>query len=222
MHPRHWFLPLVALVAAIGYGWGVSSDSRTVSIILKMSPALAMALEVARRRGGAAWALIMALVLHAAGDGLLNLGARYLLAGMAMFFVGHLAYIAAFLPFRFATKALSARPRLVIAVLLIVMTALTVYIWPRLTGVMAVAAPIYAAALTAMAVAALLGHWRGPWVPIGALLFVLSDVLLGLRMFDDQNDLAFLVWPTYVAAQILMPLGYLRTAESTDRHEHGA
>ena len=63
-----------------------------------MTPALAMAVEVFRQRRQTAWPLVAALTLHAVGDGLLNLGSEYLLAGMAAFFLGHLGYIAAFLP----------------------------------------------------------------------------------------------------------------------------
>ena len=92
------------------------------------------------------------------------------------------------------------------------MISLTIYIWPMLRGPLAIASPIYSLALTAMAVAALLGRWHGPWVVVGALLFVLSDVVLGLKLFAGQETLAPVIWPAYAAAQILMPLGYLATS----------
>ncbi|MBL9164131.1 MAG: lysoplasmalogenase [Planctomycetaceae bacterium] len=211
MNLRDLMLPLIAVVAAVAYWQGIDFDSKATSIALKMSPALAMALEVFRQRRCAAGSLVAALVVHAVGDGLLNLGSDYLLMGMGAFFLGHLGYIAAFLPHRYPAAALPGRRRMAIVVLIVAMLALTIYIWPLLRGPLAIASPIYSAALTAMAAAALLGRWRGPWVVAGALLFVLSDVVLGLRLFAGQTLFAPVIWPAYAAAQILMPLGYLAT-----------
>ena len=204
-------LPLIAVVAAVAYWQRFDFDSRAVSIALKMTPALAMALEVFRQRRLTAGPLVAALAIHAIGDGLLNLGNDYLLAGMGAFFVGHLGYIAAFLPYRYPLAQLPARRRSGIAALALAMIGLTIYIWPMLNGALAIASPIYSLTLTAMAVAALLGRWQGPWVVAGALLFVLSDVVLGLKLFARQEALAPLIWPAYAAAQILMPLGFLKT-----------
>lgn len=211
MSPRRWILPLIAVLAAVAYWQGIDFDSKATSIALKMTPALAMAVEVFRQRRQTAWPLVAALTLHAIGDGLLNLGSEYLLAGMAAFFLGHLGYIAAFLPHRYPLAQLPVRRRAAIAALTLAMISLTVYIWPMLRGPLAIASPIYSLALTAMAVAAILGRWQGPWVVAGALLFVISDVVLGLKLFAGQETLAPVIWPAYAAAQILMPLGYLAT-----------
>jgi uncharacterized membrane protein YhhN len=211
MNPRRSILPLIAIVAAVAYWQRFDFDSQAASIALKMTPALAMALEVFLQRRWASWPLVAALAIHAVGDGLLNLGSDYLLAGMAAFFLGHLGYIAAFLPHRYPLTQLPARRRAAIAALTLAMIALTIYIWPMLRGPLAIASPIYSLALTAMAVAALLGRWKGPWVVAGAILFVLSDVVLGLKLFAGQAALAPVIWPAYAAAQILMPLGYLST-----------
>lgn len=212
MISRRWIPPLIAIVAAVAYWQRLDFDSKAASIALKMTPALAMALEVFRQRRRTAWPLVAGLALHAVGDGLLNLGSDYLLAGMAAFFLGHLGYIAAFLPQRYPLAQLPARRRAAIAALTLAMISLTIYIWPMLRGPLSIASPIYSLALTAMAVAALLGHWHGPWVVVGALLFVLSDVVLGLKLFAGQETLAPVIWPAYAAAQILMPLGYLATS----------
>lgn len=211
---RCWLLPLVAVFAAVAYWlrWDVGSSA--VLIAWKMTPALAMAFSVWWQRHRAACPLVVALLLHSAGDGLLALGGSWFLAGMAAFFVGHLGYIAAFFPYRYERNALPIPRRLTIALLIIALIGLTIYIQPFLSGPLAVASPAYAAALTAMAVFALLGRWRGPWVVMGALLFVLSDVALGLDLFAHQAALSAIVWPTYVAAQILIPLGYLQTVSS--------
>lgn len=212
-------LPLIAVAAAIAYGVRLDFDAKTFSIALKMSPALLMAGEVYRRRRRAAWPMVAALVFHAVGDGLLNLGSRYLLAGMAAFFVGHLGYIAAFWPQSQPFDQLSIQRRVAIAALVVLMVALTLYIWPMLPGIQVVASPFYSIALTAMAVTALLGRWSVPWVSIGAILFVASDVLLGLRLFAGVHAFSFAIWPAYAAAQILIPLGYLQTMASARRRD---
>ena len=212
MNPRRSILPLIAIVAAVAYWQRLDFDSKAASIALKMIPALAMALEVFRQRRWAAWPLAAALAIHAVGDGLLNLGSEFLLAGMAAFFLGHLGYVTAFLPQRYPLAQLPRRRGAAIVALTLVMISLTIYIWPMLRGPLAIASPVYSLALTAMAVAALLGRWHGPWVVVGALLFVLSDVVLGLKLFAGQETLAPVIWPAYAAAQILMPLGYLATS----------
>jgi uncharacterized membrane protein YhhN len=215
MFARRWILPQVAFFAAVAYWQGIDFDSKATSIALKMTPALAMALEVFRQRRSTAWPLVAALAIHAVGDGLLNLGSDYLLMGMGAFLLGHLGYIAAFLPHRYPLAQLPRLRLVVIATLIAAMIGLTVYIWPMLRGPLAIASPIYSLALTAMAITALCGRWKGPWVVIGALLFVLSDVVLGLKLFAGQVLFAPIIWPAYAAAQILMPLGYLATPEST-------
>lgn len=210
-------LPLIAVAAATAYGVRLDFGSKAFSIALKMSPALLMAGEVYRRRRRAVWPMVAALVFHAAGDGLLNLGSRYFLAGMAAFFVGHLGYIAAFWPQCQPYNQLSIQRRVAIAALVVLMAALTLYIWPMLPGSLVVASPLYSLALTAMAVTALLGRWRVPWVAVGAILFVVSDVLLGLRLFAGVHAFSFAIWPAYAAAQILIPLGYLQSTASARR-----
>lgn len=212
---RCWLLPLIAVFAAVAYWLRWDFGSSAVLIALKMTPALAMALAVWWRRRAVACPLAIALLLHSAGDGLLALGRSWFLAGMAAFFLGHLGYIAAFFPYRYAAKTLPMHRRVIIAILIVTMSGLTIYVWPFLSGPLAVASPAYAASLTMMAVFALLGHWRGPWVVTGALLFVLSDVSLGLDLFAHHTAFSAIVWPTYVAAQILIPLGYLQTAGSS-------
>lgn len=208
---RFWLLPLIAVTAAVAYGVRLDFGSKAFSIALKMTPALAMAAEVFRQRRLAAWPMVAALILHAIGDGLLNLGSRCFLAGMAAFFMGHFGYIAAFLPHRYQSRQLPAQRGAIIVVLVIATAVLSLCIWPMLPGTLAIASPLYSLALTTMAVTALLGHWRGPWVPVGAMLFVLSDILLGLKIFAYHGSFVFAIWPAYAAAQISIPLGYLQT-----------
>lgn len=204
----------MAVAGAAAYGLRWPLDGKTASLALKMTPALAMAAEVVRQRGRQAPALTIALLLGALGDCLLDLGADRLLAGMAAFFAGHLAYVTAFMPHSRPWSALSAQRRAAIAALLVAVTALSVYVWSLAPSSPRMPSVVYAVALCAMAVVALKGDWNNRLVPAGALLFVLSDALLAWRMFANEQTLSGLVWPTYVAAQILMPLGYLNATRA--------
>jgi alkenylglycerophosphocholine hydrolase len=204
------FLPFIVLLAAFAYFLQWDFDSKTISVALKMTPALLMGLYVVLRRPGTCAAMAFALVMHAIGDGCLDLGKAYFLAGVAAFFMGHFGYIASFWPYLRHWKDVLILTKLLIGGVVIAMLGLNLFIWPKMPGVLAVAAPVYAVALTTMCVTALLGKWNGPWVAIGALLFLFSDVLIGLRLFLDEKTLAFMIWPTYVAAQILIPVGWVQ------------
>lgn len=211
MNVSRWTLPFVAILAATLYGLEWTLDSKAIAIALKMTPALAMALHLLILKRLIAWPMIAALALHAAGDAFLDLGKPFLLAGIGAFFLGHFGYIAAFLPHRRRWSELGIGTKVTIIAVILTMTTLNLVIWPKMPGILAIAAPIYAAVLTTMTITALLGKWNGPWVTLGALLFIFSDVLIGLRMFQGEKTLAFLIWPTYAAAQVMIPVGWLNT-----------
>lgn len=220
MHPRYWLLPLIAVCAATAY-WRVTFDIKLISVALKCAPALLMALHVGLHEPRRGAAMIAALVLHAMGDACLDLGKRYLLLGIGVFFLGHFGYLASFWPHRRQWRELPLALKWLIVGVVLAMAGLNVAIWPRMPGVLAIAAPVYALALTTMTTTALMGRWSGPLVALGALLFLFSDVLIGLRMFLDERRLAFLIWPTYVAAQLLIPLGWLAVHQREDNAGDG-
>jgi uncharacterized membrane protein YhhN len=213
MSPSRWLLPWLALLAAIVYWLRWDLDSKAISVSLKMTPALLMALYVVLWGPRQSAPMMFALVMHAIGDGCLDLGKAYFLVGVASFFLGHFGYIASFWPHLRRWNDVPTPMKLLIVGVVSAMLGLNLFIWQKMPGVLAVAAPVYAVALTAMCVTALLGKWNGPWVAIGAVLFLFSDVLIGLRMFLDEKTLAFLIWPTYVAAQILIPMGWVSARE---------
>ena len=70
---------------------------------------------------------------------------------------------------------------------------------------------IYIAALTAMATTAIGAGSRYPPVASGAILFVVSDSLIGVGRFRGPVPLGeYVVWATYFIAQCCLALGYLR------------
>lgn len=59
-----------------------------------------------------------------------------------------------------------------------------------------------------------LGEPLSPWtVKLGALLFVISDMLLfaGIGQWADNPLPALLIWPTYFAGQALIARGVVRS-----------
>lgn len=147
------------------------------------------------------------LVLGALGDFLLALaGRRAFLAGMAAFAAGHLAYAWGF--------GLHW-PGFAVAVALLVL-ALSTEVWliPQ-TGDLAWPVRGYVLVIClmlAMALAQPAGILR-----IGALLFVLSDLLLAMQLFrvtgpGTRAVLPLAVWPAYWTGQALILLSFAPAA----------
>lgn len=150
--------------------------------------------------------LSVALFAHAVGDVLLE---RALLAGVAAFFAGHLAYIALFWRQRRAIDDLGGETKLVLGLLALTAAGFLALLAPRLEGAERIAIPLYAGALVIMAGSALLCRRGRPWVPVGALCYVASDALLSLELFGRGTGGArWLIWPLYVAAQLAITFGW--------------
>ena len=90
---------------------------------------------------------------------------------------------------------------------------LTIWMWPSL-GKLAVAVAVYFGALTLMVESAILAQFKVRWIVVGALLFWLSDALLGVNRFKLAVPLRdYLVWATYYLGQGGLVLGYLQQVE---------
>jgi uncharacterized membrane protein YhhN len=177
---------------------------------------LLAAIAAGRRAAARDGLLALALALHAAGDVLLELA---LLAGLAAFLAGHLAYVALFWPARRDADELGGAIRLALGALALVGALFLALLGPVLEGAAVVAVPLYVVALLAMAGAALLAGRGQPLVGLGGLLFVASDALLAIELFlggfgGAQGargwSVRLLVWPLYVAAQLALALGWVR------------
>ena len=98
---------------------------------------------------------------------------------------------------------------------------LAVWMLPNL-GKLTVPVMVYIGALTLMVESALLAQFkasqRSHWVVWGALLFMLSDSMIGVNRFKMAVPLRdYLVWGTYYIGQCGITLGYL--AEKAARKE---
>ncbi|WP_183094719.1 lysoplasmalogenase [Nocardioides stalactiti] len=134
--------------------------------------------------------------------------------GTTAFGLGHLAYLAAFVPRRRREPGLVADPR-ARTLALVWATSAPLMAWnARRAGVAAVVAP-YSAVLTSMVVAATrldasTSTAGRRLVAAGALTFLASDSTLGMRKFvlDDPSPLVEgAVMATYTSAQFLISEG---------------
>lgn len=142
------------------------------------------------------WLIVTGLVLGALGDVLLELGNKkqlLFLLGVASFFLGHAAYIAAGITVGDPHVALLA----LVATLPIaaVLTSLSVCLL-TLSGAMRFALMGYVFTLSYMTTFAWFKFFTfsaSPYYLIapGATLFLISDVVLGIRMFGKRSDPKF-------------------------------
>ena len=206
----------VALAAAAAYGiFAAGTQVSTLWAVIKGVPVAALAALALRRRGEeGAGLLAAALAAHAAGDLLLELAP--LLAGVAAFFVGHLLYAALFLRLREGWDRVRGGAKLRVGLLLLAVGAVAPTLLAGVPTSLRWAIAAYVAALTAMAALAQLTR-RGLTVGLGALLFVVSDALLGAGWFGGGAipGARLLVWPLYFGGQLLIALGCLRAGPRT-------
>jgi uncharacterized membrane protein YhhN len=156
----------------------------------------------------------LALSFGSLGDVLLDLDPKRLFVfGLGAFLLGHVTYIMLFVRRRSMQIAVSlSKPRLaIVAFLLVYIVAFSCWLSPSL-GALAVPVYAYMGAITLMAISAVCAGFRRPWVVAGAILFVVSDSILGAAKFAAHGSIPgrdVLVWSTYCLAQYGIALGYL-------------
>ncbi len=148
------------------------------------------------------WLIAAALALCALGDVLLE--THGLIVGASAFLAGHV--VAAVLYLR--NRKEPVLQVLIVAGLIGAIPASLVIPPADLPGVL-----LYATALGVMCGTAWASRFP-PWtVKLGALLFVISDMLLfaGIGQWADNPLPALLIWPTYFAGQALIAWGVVRS-----------
>lgn len=168
--------------------------------------------------GEPVWIMALGLGLGALGDFLLSRpGSGAFLAGLAAFGLGHLVYAAA-LFWRGAAlgfHGLRASEVGGLAVLLAIVGSTEFWLIPRVGHLRrAVRAYVGLIALTALAALLLPDTPGAAELQMGAALFLVSDLLLALRLFVIRSNLlrgllGAAVWPAYVQGQVLIFWGSL-------------
>jgi len=170
-------LAFAAAVAVIGYLAGLWGDWPMLRLITKPVPVLCLLILVLCRTGRYARLVAAGLAFSLAGDVLLEFPALFV-AGLGAFLCAHISYIMAFLTD-------STRPHLLRAVPFLVWLGLAYARMRPGLGEMAIPVTVYVIAIGVMLWrAAAMGLAPGPRpAVIGAVLFGLSDTLIGLDRF---------------------------------------
>lgn len=197
---------LIAAAAAILYLFVQAHPPSWRRALVKTAAVGALAL-LALIEGGPVL-LVAALGLSAAGDLALaqeQADRRLFLAGLGAFLLAHLAYAALFLSAPGGEGAW--RPALIV-VMALGIAGMLWRLWPRVPGRLRLPVLAYGIAILAMAAAAAFTQPRA--VVAGAVLFILSDMLLAWDRFGEARPWrAPAVWITYVLAQAAITLGVL-------------
>lgn len=206
---------LLSIIAAIAfYALGDSILPGMAQMLVKGAAVGMLALYALRRHGsGDARLLALVMLLAAIGDVAMEL--NYTVGG-AVFFLSHCAAMALYLRHRRAHTTFSQG---LFAAALLLLTPLIA--WLLVAGnADALQIAIYALVVGGMAGLAWTSSFPRYRVGVGAVLFVLSDLLIFARMgiWPASPVPGLLIWPTYYIGQFLIATGVIQTL----RHHHAA
>lgn len=211
-----------AVAAAIGYGIFLASTALRLPAGANLTgqfsaqpatkAAMAVLLGLAALSHPAAWErrwLLGATLFSAAGDYFLALPEwrPAFVCGLGSFLVAHLCFIGALLPLRGRVGAVR---RLGIAATAVGFVAMLTWFWPALTTEgMTVPVLVYMTVLGLMVTTALLAQLPTIWTAVGALLFAVSDGMIGVGQFVLRSQaLELPIWWVYAASMVLITAGF--------------
>jgi uncharacterized membrane protein YhhN len=199
------------VAAAVALAYLVLQRPYAGDVALKTSMCVLLAVVAFR---GKLQLFALALLFSAAGDAFLAYdGERLFIPGLASFLVTHVLYAVVFvLATKGATTPMSAGRKMMLVAIPAFAVAYGVVLWPNLSA-LAIPVMLYIAAIVVMAMLSL--RVRAIEVPVGAILFMVSDSLISLEKFLWQAAwIGPLVWITYALAQLLITRGMLLTHRS--------
>ncbi len=198
-----------ALIAGVSYvaSWDMGLPD-TASMLWKGAGVSLLALYaalVARNLDG--WLICAVMAFGALGDMLLE--AAGLTVGAVAFLIGHLIAIWLYLRNR---RPVLSRSQLLLAICLVPATGVLTFLLPADRG-LALAATLYSMSLAVMAAMAWTSGFPRALVGAGALMFVVSDLLIFARAgpLVDAAWIGLAIWGLYFAGQTLICLGVTRT-----------
>jgi uncharacterized membrane protein YhhN len=142
----------------------------------------------------------VALLLSAAGDVLLELDGLFV-AGMGAFGAAHVVYSIIF-GLKLKRDGVAPMGWLAAGAVLAVSVVLMVWLRPGMGG-LEIPATAYQVIITVMALLAVLSR-ASVLAKVGALVFMLSDTLIAIRLFQEITPPLGSVWITYIGAQIML------------------
>lgn len=200
-----------AIVAGVSY---LAADhlalSQAASLAWKGAGVALLAVYAAlKARSLDGWLIALVMAFGAAGDVLLGPGG--FVVGGGAFLIGHLVAIGLYQRNR---RAAVTAVDWVLAGLFVVVTVALAYSLPAdRAGAPGVA--LYATGLAAMAASAWLSRFPRNRVALGALMFVLSDLLIFARMgpLAGAPWAGFAIWALYFGGQALACVGVVRALD---------
>ena len=199
----------LALAAGVSYVASWEMDLPPIANMLwKGAGVSLLALYAAlRARNLDGWLICAVMAFGALGDMLLEVAG--LTVGAIAFLVGHL--IAIWLYLRNRRRALS-RSQLLFAILLVPATGILAFLLPTDRG-LAAAATLYSMSLAVMAAMAWTSRFPRAVVGTGALMFVISDLLIFARAgaLEHAAWIGLAIWGLYFLGQTLICVGVTRT-----------
>lgn len=213
MGPIADILSALSILTASIYGFALltkpASGPRTAVKVISVVAIAGVSLVM-----GGPWLLTLPLLLSAVGDGFLAQDPdRWLPYGLGAFLLAHVFYIALFAHQGLGLTPFLADPARWVPALAVVATAVFTlrFIWSSLSRLREAVA-IYGAVIVIMVVMAFTLPWTRSAAMIGAVLFMVSDGILAVRLFraggpNITADLA--VWWFYWAAQALIARAFL-------------
>lgn len=199
-------LAIAAIAAPVLYLLLLGLRPYPGDVALKTSMCVLLALIAWRAQ---AKLLALALLFSAAGDAFLGLdGERLFVPGLASFLITHVLYSALFVRIAKTTRATASLARkAAMAITPLFALSFIMVLWPKLGG-LATPVALYMLAIVTMALLSLrIAHWA---VPVGAMLFVISDSFIALSKFLwDAPWISPAIWITYALAQLLIVHGLI-------------
>jgi uncharacterized membrane protein YhhN len=200
-----WTL-IASAVAGVSYvaTWGLALPAPVETVWKGAGVALLAVHAAVRARSLDGWLLVAVMALGAGGDILLE--THGLTVGAAAFLLGHLVATGLYL----RNRGL----RLAAQLALIPVVAATAYLLPS-DRATASGIAIYSLFLAIMATTALMSRFQRRLVGLGALMFVLSDLLIFARLGTLPDNLAtgLAVWGLYYFGQMLICIGVAKDLE---------
>ncbi len=217
-HKRPWLL--ASLLAGLSFPatWLLLPlEGNLFAIIWKMA-AVGLLVPFALRRhheGEFIW-LAVILAFYALGDGLIELG---MIPGALAFAVGHLVAIGLYFRHRRVSPAFSQK---LLAVAIFLLTPVIAYGLPPTSeeGAQVAAYSVVLAAMAAMAWSSNFPRYR---VGTGAVLFVISDLLIFARLgpLKDSQLTSLAIWYLYYFGVLLIATGIAQTLVKRGHYAEG-
>jgi uncharacterized membrane protein YhhN len=217
-HKRPWLL--ASLLAGLSFPatWLLLPfDGNLFAVIWKMA-AVGLLVPFALRRHHTGEFVLLAVMLgfYALGDGLIELN---MIAGAAAFAAGHLAGITIYLRHRRVGAAFSQK---LLAVTILLLTPVIAYALPGNPeeGLQVAAYSVILAAMAAMAWSSNFPRYR---VGTGAVLFVISDLLIFARLgpLADSDFVNIAIWYLYYFGVLMIAVGVAQTLVKRGHYPEG-